>query len=187
MFKFLIFLFIALYFSTIFKAIKEFHDINRIIRFLSNYLNSARLSKSGYDIVGYRLETSPDYEHQLRILLTNYPLISKYLISFNSQLQYGAPDIDNYRSAISLYDSICMELNFARQNIKDSLNPFNTLKILFSLPCHLLGLLGLNTTAFFGNILNVFAWSIPILADLYHDEARAFIDYLLEFLTSINK
>lgn len=185
--KYLLLLLVIVYIFSVCKSRKVISDIDCILGLLTDYLKSAKIVESGYTFIEQSLSANENYLPALNALLSKYPLIKKYYSEPFTILEYGAKDIDNYRSAQSMYNFFLMERNFALQSFEENLNPFSAIKLLFKLPSSFLNWIGVPISISFSRIFNLLSWIFAYLLGLYSDEVKFFISSILQSLIQTGK
>ncbi len=171
---FCLIIFLAIHICLILKSIFVLKDIHFCLNILFQYCNSASLH--GYGI----LTKSTSYDASLNMVLRNYPLISKYTSLYSPSLSYGATDLDNYSHAVSLYHELQMTQNWRFEELKQSLNPINTLKYLFSVPSKFLKFLGIKPPVSSLNLINIIGWLTAYLLNIYSADVKSLLDSIFQ-------
>lgn len=171
---FCIIIFFAVYIYLILKSIFVLKDIHFCLDILFQYCKSA--SMHGYGT----LTKSASYDKNLNIVLRNYPLISKYTNLYSPSLSYSATDLDNYSHAVSLYHELQMTQNWRFEELKQSFNPINTLKYLFSVPSKILKFLGIKPPISSLNFINIIGWLAAYFLNIYSADVKSLLDSIFQ-------
>lgn len=172
-----------IYVVSIARAFLKLNEIIGCLKTLTAYLSSASISKSPYDAVGFHLEKRGHYDLCLNDVLVKFPVIEKYSGYYTGTLEYGAPDITNYRTAATLYNELSMKRNYIYQDFKSSFNPIHAVKTLFTIPSSLIEWIGFNPSAIVSRVVNIIGWIVSFILGLYSEEIKALITALLQNLT----
>lgn len=178
----LLLLWLAVYICSIFTAVIKLREVNGALQVLSKYIDSADVTGSGYIVSGSGLLKKDNYEKCLSNALTKFPIICKYSDYYTWALEYGASDMQNYLTAIKLYNQLAMKSNYVMEELKSALNPIQSLKTLISLPGTVLSWVGISHKKSFSTVLNILCWIAVYLLGLYSDEIKELINLILKNL-----
>lgn len=173
-------LWLVVYLYSIFSGFFKLKQIHCAMKVLSNYLHSAVLERSPYNAVGYCLVKKDNYQECLSDALYKFPLISRCSGYYCDRLDYGASDVQNYSTAVKLYNNLAMENNYLIDAFKTSFNPFRALKTLFSLPGLALSWFGMPQKISLSRLLNLLCWILVYLLNLYSDEIKLLLNSLIK-------
>lgn len=165
---------------SIISSLLKLKEISSLLDILYKYLESATYQPPFYQAAGPRLIKKDNYSICLNELLYNFPRIRKYSKCYFDFLQYGASDIDNYSSAINLYNRLLMKKNYLIESFKASLNPLCSLQTLFLLPGKFLHWLGLSRISYSSRVLNLACWIIAYLLNVYSNEIKSLINSVIK-------
>lgn len=177
---YLLILWIIIYISSALVAFLKLREIIGLIKLLNKYLDSATIKYEAYHPC---LIKQPTYEERLSEVLFKYPVMSQYIGLPCDILKYGASDIENYNTAINIYNRMLMKRNYLINDFFHVLNPFLALKTLFSLPSLFLSWIGFSIKDTATRAFNVFVWAAGCLIELYSDEIKTIITSLFQYLT----
>ena len=178
----LLLLWLAIYICSIFTAVIKLREINGALQVLSEYIDSADIKGSGYIVSGPGLLKKDNYEKCLSNALTKFPIIYKHSGYYTGALEYGASDMQNYLTAIKLYNELAMNSNYAVEELKSAFNPIQSLKTLISLPGTALSWVGISHKNSSSTVLNILCWIAVYLLGLYSDEIKELINLVLKNL-----
>lgn len=172
---FVIFLFL-MYLGIILKRFLRISDIAICLNALLDFLNSATLTSHS------SLSKDSDCKEKLNIVLRIYPKISEFTNFYSPTLSYSYSDVENYKNSVRLYNELQMQKNFLIRDLKKSFNPLIAIKSTFSLPITLMQFLGIKPSLNFSNLINLAAWIIAFILNLYSVEIKALLNHLLKLL-----
>ncbi len=165
---------------SIISSLLKLNEISSLIDILYKYLESATYQTPFYQAAGARLIKKDNYSACLNELLYNFPRIRKYSECHLDFLRYGAPDIENYSSAINLYNRLLMKKNYLIESFKTSLNPICSLQTIFLLPGEFLHWLGFSRIGYSSRVLNLACWIIAYLLNVYSNEIKSLINSIIK-------
>lgn len=167
-------LWIVIYIYLVFVSCFKYLQILNCIHILSEYLENCR--KLGFPVTSGSNCHDENFRKSLSNVLHIYPNITQILGINTPALNYGYTDLKNYNNSVSIFYSLLKERDFAFFNIKSKLNPFKSLKLLFTLPGKFLEYLGFTINTHISKIFSIVVWLTAYLLEIYSDEIKHLIN-----------
>lgn len=174
MLKIVLLLFTATYIGSIVSNISKVTKLAKCLKIISAFLNSGNFDSHG------RLSKSQNFDKCLDDLLLHYPAIHKFSSFYDPTLSYWENPSKTYRAALNLYNALRMRQNFLLDNLVSSFNPINAVKKIAILPSTILKFFGAKPNVFTSRLLNFLGWVFTYFLNMYQNEIKAFITFLLE-------
>lgn len=165
-----------MYLGIIVKRFLELHKIVSCLDTLADFLNSAAPTSGDY------LNKTGDYDKNLQKVLLKYPVMSDFTNFYSPQLSYSQTDKEIYKNSYRLYNELSMCRNYLLKELKEAFNPLIAMKATFSFPITLIRFLGINPNITFANFINLIAWLLAFILNLYSNEIKMLITQFLKLL-----
>jgi len=171
MVKYLIILWIAVYLWLIVKSAVKLSGIDKAIKVLAVYLNSANISSDCY------LQKQGSYDKNLENVFALIPAINRYLGIYDScRMDYANPETENYREARTACQNLFMQRSYAVDALKLSFIPTKSLKTILIAPSRFLGYLGFKPDGVIAKLFSVLCWVAAYLLGAYQEEVKSLVN-----------
>lgn len=173
--KYVLILWLVVYFYGIIKLFIEILTTKRLLDALKEFADSASIEKTEYGHINLQKKSKFEANRDTVILLV--PSINRHLGTWDGcNMDYGKTDKENYLAAMSTGKDLLMAQTYNFDKFWQSLNPINGIKALFQLPSIFFKWLGINFKDATSKVWNIISWIVVYLLYAYQSEIKSLLN-----------